>query len=287
MTDVLRAPRSPTFKVTSKGSRLEEDFISPLAGPLYVMMLVLLVAVGFGAWRYFSFPEQREVIYITMGWATLNVVILLAALGALLEQRQRRRYPRVTLTRPARARLDLGGTPVNVRLADLSMGGCHVLLDGAHPGPRNTLGKLTILPEGKETSTELPVHLIAADAADRWARLEFQSLDTAQQRAVVSLGFGDSANTAWGVDGTLDDPGILRGIAHFFWLGLKHGGAHLGFLLRRALGESLGRHLTGLLERTPGSTPCASEDDLQLQASWSSRQQQPELRAPKKIRRTA
>jgi cellulose synthase (UDP-forming) len=285
--DVLRAPRSPTFKVTSKGGRLEEDFISPLAGPLYVMMVVLLTALGFGAWRYISFPEQREVIYITLAWAALNMVILMAALGALLEQRQRRRYPRINLAHPPPARLDLGVAPVEVRVADLSMGGCHVLLDGAHAGPRDTFGRLAVTPPGAETPTELPVRLIAADPAGRWARLEFRSLDTTEQRAVVGLGFGNSANTAWGIDRVADDPGILRGIGHFFWLGLTHGGAHLGFLLGRAFRNSVGRKLPALIETALGRPSCKTEENWHSQASLPSRPLQPVARKPRRLPKRA
>jgi len=287
VTDVLRAPRSPTFKVTSKGGRLEEDFISPLAGPLYVMMLVLLVAVGLGAWRYVSFPEQREVIYITLAWAALNIVILMAALGALLEQRQRRRYPRVSLVRPAPASLDLGGTPADVRVADLSMGGCHVLLDGANPGPRDRFGTLTVTPPGAGSPADLPVRLIAADPAGRWARLEFRSLDTTQQRVIVGLGFGDSTNTAWNVDRTADDPGILRGIAHFFWLGLRHGGAHLAFLVGRAFRQSFGSKLPALLDSPLGRSSCTPEESWHSQASLPWQPPRPEPRKPRRLRKSA
>jgi cellulose synthase (UDP-forming) len=253
VTAVFRAPRSPTFQVTTKGDMLEEDFISPLAGPLYGMLAVLLFALGLGVWRYFELPEQRDIVYITMGWATLNVILLLSALGALFEQRQRRRYPRINLAKPLPARLGLGDVTLDVHLADISMGGCHVLLNDQEAGSLRRIGHLAVVPPGRTEPVDLPVRLLATDPDGVWARLAFGPLETDQRRIVVSLGFGDSANTDWDVGRRGADPGILSGLAHFVWLAIRHGGAHFAFLLR------------GALRRPEGLRPAPAEGLLLLQ----------------------
>jgi len=87
---VFMNPRAPQFKVTTKGETLDRDFISPLAKPFYIFLLLNTVALTFGAFRLVTQPEDRFPTSITMVWAAFNVFILLASMGALLERRQRR-----------------------------------------------------------------------------------------------------------------------------------------------------------------------------------------------------
>jgi cellulose synthase (UDP-forming) len=92
---VFRNPHSPTFTVTPKGEQLEDDFISKLSAPFYAVMLLTVASLAFGIYRYFHFPLDHDVIEITMAWELFNMTILLAALGALYERRQRRAVPRM------------------------------------------------------------------------------------------------------------------------------------------------------------------------------------------------
>ena len=136
---VFLNPRAPAFKVTAKGETQSQDFISPLAKPFYVLLLLNTTALGFGFFRVFAYPADRFPTTVTMAWAAFNVFILLAAMGALLERRQRRVTPRMPAETPVKVRLGekaYGGT-----LKDVSISGASIEIDAAfeslfHPDTR-------------------------------------------------------------------------------------------------------------------------------------------------------
>jgi len=92
---VLKNPQKPRFSVTPKMERLDQDFISPLSKPFYWTLGYTIAATGFGIWRFMIYPDERSLIVITLLWALFNLLLLLAALGALYEHRQRRANPRI------------------------------------------------------------------------------------------------------------------------------------------------------------------------------------------------
>ncbi len=92
---VILNPRAPTFKVTPKGKSLENDFLSPLAGPFYVMLILILAGFPFALIKWFSYPMHRDVIAICTGWSVYNLVLVLACLGVVWEKRYTRRFHRI------------------------------------------------------------------------------------------------------------------------------------------------------------------------------------------------
>lgn len=106
LVQVALSPRSPSFGVTPKGEHLEKNFISPFAPTFYFLFLLTLVSLVFGVYRYQVFQFERGVVVVTMAWALFNLLLLIAALGAVYEQAQRRKMPRVPLDLPARVAID-------------------------------------------------------------------------------------------------------------------------------------------------------------------------------------
>jgi len=127
---VFLNPRAPSFNVTAKGEILDRDFISPLAKPFYVLLVLNLLALFAGGYRMFYDPVHEFAIGITMFWAFFNVFILLACLGALLERRQMRTTARMATKLPGR--LVLGERKVPVDIMDLSNGGAALAIDAAY-----------------------------------------------------------------------------------------------------------------------------------------------------------
>lgn len=131
---VLKNPHSATFKVTPKREHLDQDFISKLSGPFYVVYLLTLGALIAGVYRYFHFPyflhfpNERDTIYITMGWELFNLLVLNAAIGALFERRQRRLKPRMPADFKGELVFD-GRITVACHLNDLSVSGALSELD--------------------------------------------------------------------------------------------------------------------------------------------------------------
>jgi cellulose synthase (UDP-forming) len=120
-------PRAPTFNVTPKGETLSRDFVSPLATPFYFLAIINFGTVFVGFWRLFHTRLLDDIypIAITLFWGLVNSVMLLAALGALLERRQRRATPRMPASVSAALLLDKNEYPC--RIADLSLGGCKMV----------------------------------------------------------------------------------------------------------------------------------------------------------------
>lgn len=122
-------PRAPSFKVTAKGETQSQDFISPLAKPFYILLILNSVALGFGVFRIFAYPTERFPTIVTMCWAGFNIFILLAGMGALLERRQRRATPRMPVEAPVK--VHLGDKAYNGMLRDLSISGANIEIDAA------------------------------------------------------------------------------------------------------------------------------------------------------------
>lgn len=124
---VFMNPRAPSFNVTAKGEILDKDFISPLAKPFYVLLILNASALVFGIYRMLFMPVHHFATGITMFWAFFNVFILLACLGALLERRQMRSTARMAAKIPGTIVVD--GKEITVEVADLSNGGCSFSVD--------------------------------------------------------------------------------------------------------------------------------------------------------------
>ncbi len=120
-------PRKPSFAVTPKGETLGKDFVSPLAVPFYFFAFVNFATVGSGIYKLLHASGSEEIypIAITLFWGAVNTTMLLAALGALLERRQRRATPRMPSAVPAELVID--ETVLPCKLADLSLGGCQMV----------------------------------------------------------------------------------------------------------------------------------------------------------------
>lgn len=128
--EVLKNPRHPKFSVTPKRETLERDFISPLAIPFYWAILVTITSIFFGIARLYSDTEEKSLVLITLVWAIFNMLLLLSALGALLERKQRRINPRIPVSIQshwvARASNASPEIKIPVVINDLSMGGSNL-----------------------------------------------------------------------------------------------------------------------------------------------------------------
>src|SRR3569623_870565 len=123
---VLWRPHSPKFLVTPKGETLAAEQVSALAWPYYLLYAVTTISLIAGVWRYFNFPDQRDNVILTISWECFNFAIMLGAIGALLERRQRRATPRVPVSLPAVLRAD--DTVLACDVLDLSIGGARLRL---------------------------------------------------------------------------------------------------------------------------------------------------------------
>jgi cellulose synthase (UDP-forming) len=88
-------PNAPTFKVTPKGERLDEQFISEFRWPFYCFYAMAAIGLAWGGVRMLLEPESRGPLTLSVFWLFFNFALLSGALGVLLEAPQRRNRPRV------------------------------------------------------------------------------------------------------------------------------------------------------------------------------------------------
>lgn len=193
--NVLRHPRSPAFAVTPKGERLEDNFISQLALPFYLMLLLDIVCLIAGAIRLVVVPEDIGVITLTMVLTVVNMIFSMAAIGVMLEKSQKRaayRIPAQLSDIAASVRLDTQRAPV--RIVDLSHAGAGLLSTQNLPKGETVLLSVAI-PAWKGRQVDIPARIVRHKYArnHRWELgLLFEPENIDQQRAIVALVYGDS-----------------------------------------------------------------------------------------------
>lgn len=193
---VIRSPRSPSFAVTPKGEKLNDDFISQLVMPFYIMLAVNLAFMVAGVIRLALMPEQSDVIFITMIWTSINLIFLFAAVGIMLEKAQRRVANRIATRNTENVcQLEVNGKRIPATMINLSHSGAAFWV--AQSIPVNTPLHLHIkLPELQRTShiTARCVSLRQAENTEnkQIVAIEFQPANLVEKREIVSLMYGSS-----------------------------------------------------------------------------------------------
>ncbi|GAA5785201.1 UDP-forming cellulose synthase catalytic subunit [Chitiniphilus shinanonensis] len=255
---VLKNPRAPTFNVTPKGEQLDEDFISRLAGPFYLVYLLVLAGFGFAAWRYVTVPLERGVVLITLAWNCFNLLLLNAALGALFERRQRRGTPRMPADLPAELVLYQHGEPLRCQIDDLSGTGARLVLPpGVMPRVRTSAKAfLAVHNPALSRFSHLRVQIQNERRLDDGSvalGVAFTEVQPELLAEVVALAHGDSSRWQSYRRARARQIGIGASLVRLGWLGARYAFDHsraivdaaLGYLRDNLLhyGRLLGRHL--------------------------------------------
>lgn len=230
---VFLNPRAPTFNVTTKGETLDRDFISPLAKPFYILIACTLIAIGFGINRWIEYPLDRFASSVTLFWAFFNLTLLVAALGALLERKQRRSQARTSTTVPAR--LFATRTAFDVEINDLSNGGASLALDRMME-PLLTVGEQAELEVQTRTGApplRFPVVLrnLRSRPGTLFAGVQFQPENLEQRRGIVELVNGSSMRWMEFQMSRESRIGVLGSFVFLLGSGLKHSFAFATHLL--------------------------------------------------------
>ncbi|TWG86738.1 cellulose synthase (UDP-forming) [Cupriavidus gilardii J11] len=122
-------PKLGKFNVTAKGGRIEDDYLDWTITRPYLVLLALNVvglAIGVGRLVFWSTGEPGTVV-MNMVWASVNLLMLGAAIGVAREARQIRISHRIPMRVPATLLLP-DGTTVACRTENYSLGGLGLLL---------------------------------------------------------------------------------------------------------------------------------------------------------------
>ena len=226
---VLWRPRSPKFAVTPKGETLASEQVSALAWPFYVLFAVTIVSLAMGIWRYLNFPDQRDIVILTMAWECFNFALILGAIGAVLERRQRRTTPRIPVSMPALLRA--GDAVLPCEVLDLSVGGARLRLHDRAAMPSTSALLLEL--ENPALRRASRFHVVTSEALEAGAvvGMRLQPRDISEQGEWVTLVHGDSERWRTMLKARNRRIGVMKGAYFLLKAGAVHGVRHLFFLV--------------------------------------------------------
>ncbi len=124
-------PHKGKFNVTAKGGLVEEEYVDwVISRPYIYLVLINLVGILVGVWRYFYGPANEVLtVFVSMAWVFYNLIILGGAVAVSVESKQVRRAHRVEMSMPAAiARED--GHLFSCTVHDFSDGGMGIKING-------------------------------------------------------------------------------------------------------------------------------------------------------------
>ncbi len=239
---VLMNPHEPKFIVTPKGEQIDQDFISKLATPFYVIYAVTLVACAMGVYRFFEFPFERDTIYVTMAWELLNLVVLNAALGALYEQKQRRVTPRMPADIDAQLLFE-GHPLLQCNINDLSGNGALLAVSQSSFAPVKGIARAELVVFNSPLRKVSRLHVLirssrATGIGMAAVGLEFAAESQSEKLEAVALVHGDSERWVRFMRTRSARQGIVKSFLIMVMLGIKFGGIHFRAVLRDMIGST-------------------------------------------------
>jgi cellulose synthase (UDP-forming) len=233
VVQVFSNPRAPIFNVTPKGTHLEKDLVSPLSAPFYVIFLILVIASAVGAYRYFVDPGDRWFILIVSFWNAINFLLILAALGALVEIRQRRAMPRVNATHEASLTVD--DEQIACRITDVSTSGAgfYMVAKTAKLLRQGDIAKLKVnnIVLGRTSEVDVEICTLRRVNGSQRLGVRFVVEDVRQHSEIVALVRGDSGRWRNYWENRPGSVGNLYGLFMLVWWGVKHSRTHIEYVM--------------------------------------------------------
>lgn len=185
-------PRNPKFEVTAKGQTLEEDRVSGIALPYFIIFFMIAASMAVLGWRFVNEPATRDLMAVVGVWSGLNLVLAGLGLGAVCELRERRSVPRVD--RHLEAKLVIAGAETAVQIENMSFGGLQVRVPPTMQLPARTTGVLRLQdPRSPASVLETPVISVGRRTLEtgRGAGLRFYGVNGDRFRIIAAVAFAD------------------------------------------------------------------------------------------------
>jgi cellulose synthase (UDP-forming) len=225
IVSVVANPRKPTFNVTAKGLTLDEDHLSELSWPFFMIYGALAVGGVVALLRYMFEPGVNALMLVVGLWNTFNMIIAGAALGAVAERKQPDRHPRLAVKREGFLLFDGRRTPVAVQ--DVSAGGVALAtredLEAELGLKKDREARLEIVTVGDMAQgCTLPLVMRRANTQNGLHRyaFEFPDLDPQGYFALADLMYGDSEAIPRFLAARRAHKDLFRGTAQFIRWGL-------------------------------------------------------------------
>ncbi|KCZ92245.1 UDP-forming cellulose synthase catalytic subunit [Hyphomonas johnsonii] len=233
---VLRNPRSPSFAVTPKGENLDENFVSPLARPFYILILIVCIGEVAGIARWFLDPVGAGVISVLLFWNTFHLLLLVSALGVLYERSQQRVFPRFQTSRDIT--LNHLGTPMPGHMTDVSITGMGATVPTSS-GRRFEVGDVVQADArdlGAAAASSLDLKVLSAQDTPEGQKLGLSFLIETQDQwtAVVALMYARSENWKTFRDDRATSENMMSKIGGLVRSSLSHAMTHIQAVSREA-----------------------------------------------------
>jgi cellulose synthase (UDP-forming) len=247
MTGLFK-PKGAAFKVTAKGKQLDEDYLAPVTHWFYLVGGAVMLSILYGI---FKLAEQMHYIYtekmvnrtfaeitqslltsegdfyatvITLGWAMLNMLLLLASLGAVVERKQRRVAHRLPVDEGAV--LHAEGHEMPARIVDIATGGLRLQLKESAAQFFKVGDKIVVRPEDYPGQIGLQLNMIVRRVSESRGGLidvgaSFDPGSLKERFAKVAFVHCRSQRYVdFQHNRSKRRPGILYGLAHLTRLGM-------------------------------------------------------------------
>ena len=119
----IRHPHKPGFKVTPKGVTMKDEQLNALSFVFFAVLCLNIAAAAAGGIRFWTQPDFRDVIAVTIGWSIYNIYLSVISVGALWERRQIRKHHRMHVAGEAMVHFPRVRERMSVNLSDLSVTG--------------------------------------------------------------------------------------------------------------------------------------------------------------------
>lgn len=126
---VMLNPKKPTFNITPKGKKVENEFTNPMAAAFLSVGLINLIAVPLAIYKWFHYPLFRDVILITFCWCVYNLILTLVTLGAFIERKQLRQHHRIRVKGQAKIFIPYINQSFEGEIRDMSLTGIGIELN--------------------------------------------------------------------------------------------------------------------------------------------------------------
>lgn len=221
VVSVLLNPRKPSFKVTPKGNTNNNDYLSPLSAPFFVIIIINVIALALSVDRWFDDPIMRDVLLVTGVWCVYNLYLALISLGAFWERKQIRKFHRIRASGPVSVYFPRMNTTAAGKLSDVSLTGIGFEIDLPFKPMEQESATLEVKDSyGREYKFECKIHHAFKRQGGYFCGSEFIT-SMVSYASVVSFVFGDSQRWADNWDRKTESKGTLRMLLRFLSMGIK------------------------------------------------------------------
>lgn len=230
-------PKSPTFKVTPKGTSLKESVINRRVIPFYILFILCITGIYSGLNKWLYSPLERGAVAVCISWTIFNLAMIIACIGALYELRQLRRHHRILTEEEALIIIPGKLKSFKAKVKDISLGGLSVELkrENFRPILNNTIEVVTWNSFGEEFRFLTIIRRVGIEGESLIIGCSFHE-DTEESK-VIQYVYGDSGRWENFWQKRERTKGILKGFIYLLKTGFIAMGRNIKGMIKFLFSE--------------------------------------------------